>query len=166
MKVQNHHCRRLHNPPEQVGERLDTLATRRDGLWPHERWPRMRLDKVLGVGAKGGHGPIRYVVEEYVPGRKVVFRFTGPKGFCGTHQFLVGTLEEGCELRHTIAMRISGSALLTWPAVFCPLHNALLEDSLDKVEAELSGSEWRRREWPLHVRVLRKLLARRSGRAS
>jgi len=166
VRVENYHYRRLDQPPDLVGNRLDTLATRGDALWPHERWPRMVFDKPLGVGARGGHGPIRYVVEGYEPGLQVVFRFTGPKGFHGTHRFMVGVLEEGCELRHTIDMRVSGPALLTWPVIFRPLHDALLEDSLDKVEAELSGREWRRRELPLLVRVLRKLLARRSGRAS
>jgi len=120
----------------------------------------MAFDKPLGVGAKGGHGPIRYVVEEYQPGRQVMFRFTGPKGFHGTHSYAVIDNEGGCELRHTIDMRTSGSAVVTWPLIFRPLHDALLEDSLDKVEADLSGLEWHGRKWPFWVRVLRKILAR------
>ena len=146
--------------------RLDSLASRGDALWPHERWPRMVLDKPLGVGARGGHGPIRYVVEEYKPGRQVVFRFTRPEGFHGTHSFTLNALEDGCELRHAIEMSISGPAFFTWPLVFRPLHDALLEDSLDKVESDLSGGKWRRRDLPFRVRLLRTLLARRPRRLS
>jgi hypothetical protein len=151
----------LDYPPEAVGSRLDTLATSGDALWPHERWPRMAFDKPLRIGARGGHGPIRYLVEEYDPGRRVVFRFTHPVGFIGTHGFWLEPMGKGCELRHTIDMRVSGSALLTWPLVFRPLHDALLEDALDKVEADLSDREWLGRGWSPWVRVLRRLLARR-----
>jgi hypothetical protein len=124
----------------------------------------MVLDKPLGVGARGGHGPIRYVVEEYRPGRQVVFRFTRPEGFHGTHSFVLNVQQDGCELRHAIEMSVSGLSLLTWPLVFRPLHDALLEDSLDKLEALLSEGEWRRRDLPFLVRLLRTLLARRSRR--
>jgi hypothetical protein len=124
----------------------------------------MVLDKPLGVGARGGHGPIRYVVEEYEPGRRVVFRFTRPKGFHGTHSFTLNATEDGCELLHAIEMSVTGPALLTWPLVFRPLHDALLEDSLDKVESELSEGEWCWRDLALLVRLLRNLLARRSRR--
>ncbi|MFB6520879.1 hypothetical protein [Streptomyces sp. NPDC056401] len=50
-----------------------------DRLWPHGSWPAMRLDPCLSVGAKGGHGPIRYTVSAYEPGVRVswplVFRW-------------------------------------------------------------------------------------------
>jgi hypothetical protein len=120
----------------------------------------MVLDKPLGVGARGGHGPIRYYVEEFDPGRRVVFRFTSPPGFHGTHGFQVEASGVGCELHHTLDMRVSGSALVTWPFVLRPLHDSLLEDALDKVEANLSDQAWIRRELPPFVKVLRKMLAR------
>jgi hypothetical protein len=125
----------------------------------------MALDGPLAPGAKGGHGPIRYSVEEYEPGRQVVFRFLAPTGFHGTHRY---TLEEGMvgtTVIHAIEMKISGSALVSWPLIFRPLHDALLEDSLDKIEAHLSGEPWKRRSWSGWVMLLRRLLAkkRRAG---
>ena len=72
MPVHNIHQRRIAAPPARVGELLDTLASGKDRLWPHERWPPMKLDTPLGIGATGGHGPIRYVVEAYDPGVQVV----------------------------------------------------------------------------------------------
>jgi hypothetical protein len=161
LKVLNRHARRFDAEPEKVGACLDSLASRQDLLWPGEQWPAMAFDKPLGVGARGGHGPIRYSVEEYQPAQKVVFRFTSPKGFDGTHTFEVEDLATGCELRHTIDMRASGPALLTWPLLFRPLHDALLEDGLDKVEAHLRGREWHRRKWSPWVRFLRGILGRR-----
>ncbi|MDQ3135435.1 MAG: hypothetical protein M3Q76_11655, partial [Acidobacteriota bacterium] len=67
--MKNVHERILQSPFAAAGELIDKLASRDDLLWPRERWPAMKLDRPLGVGAKGGHGPIRYVVEAYEPGR-------------------------------------------------------------------------------------------------
>jgi len=161
LRVFNRHSRKLQKSPEAVGKLLDSLASRSDGLWPHELWPRMAFDKPLGVGAKGGHGPIRYTVESYEPGRFVTFRFTSPKGFLGTHVFTVEEADGETELTHTIDMKVRGGAILTWPMVFRPLHDALLEDALDKAQASLGGGEWERRGWSTYVRSLRRLLAKR-----
>src|SRR5438128_791395 len=80
MQIVNVHQRLLNASPERVGALIDSLSSRNDMLWPHENWPRIRLDRALGVGAAGGHGPIRYTVEAYAPGHSVRCRFTGPKG--------------------------------------------------------------------------------------
>ncbi len=65
----------------------------------------MRFDRPLQVGAVGGHGPIRYEVEEYTAGRVVRFRFTGPDGFHGTHRYEVTVLSQGeTSLQHVLEM--------------------------------------------------------------
>ena len=161
MRVLNEHLRLLPASPESVGELMNTLASRGDLLWPHERWPRMKFDGPLAVGAAGGHGPIRYTIQDYDPGRRIVFRFTAPVGFHGTHSFAVSPREGGCELRHVLEMRVSGRALLIWPLVIRHLHDALLEDALDKAESVLNEGDWVKRRWPFWVRVLRRLLAGR-----
>lgn len=165
MRVSNHHWRLFCQSPDRVGACLDSLSDQAEALWPFERWPRMAFDRSLGVGAKGGHGPVRYFVEEYQLGRQVTFRFTRPDGFHGTHGFRVTQTESGCELRHAIEMKVSGPALLTWPLIFRPLHDALLEDALDKVEAHLEGRDWAQRDLPWVVRTLRRMFAkkRRAG---
>jgi hypothetical protein len=63
-------------------------------------------------------------------------------------------------LRHVLEMRITGPARLTWPLVFRPLHDALIEDSLDRAAASV-GMPPTRRPWPPEVRLLRRLLAPR-----
>jgi len=158
MQVLNEHLRLIPASLESTGELMDTLASREDLLWPHERWPRMRFNGPLAIGAVGGHGPIRYTIEAYEPGRRIVFRFSAPKGFDGTHSFQASAREGGCELRHVIQMRVSGRALLTWLLVIRPLHDALLEDALDKAESILNEGDWVQRRWTLWVRVLRRIL--------
>ena len=59
MKIQNIHERVLDAPAGKVGALIDSLAAADDLLWPTDRWPPMQFDRALGVGASGGHGPIR-----------------------------------------------------------------------------------------------------------
>ena len=163
-KVGNVHKRRMSASQERVGELLDSLSGSDDRLWPFERWPPMRLRRSLTVGAVGGHGPIRYRVEEYEPGARVTFGFTRPKGFHGTHRFEVVADADGTILRHRIDMRLAGIALLSWPLVFGPLHDALMEDCLDKAEASLRGEAAPHPRWSLYVRSLRAVVRLVQGR--
>jgi len=87
MKVLNIHERELEADYEQVAKLIDSLSSEDDLLWPNQCWPRMKFDRPLSVGAKGGHGPVGYVVEAYKPGESIKFRFTSPKGFNGLVTF-------------------------------------------------------------------------------
>lgn len=160
MRVYNVHERELPASAGRVGELLDSLASREDALWPHHLWPRMRLDRPLGVGARGGHGPIRYFVEDYAPGESVRFRFVGPRGFDGFHRYdIIRTGEGSAVLRHTLEMTTRSRAVLTWPIVYRPLHDALIEDSFAAAETAL-GHLPRRRPWSPWVRLLRAAVSR------
>lgn len=165
--IENVHERQVRASPAAVGELLDSLSAKDDRLWPRGEWPSMRLDKPLQVGAAGGHGPVRYVVESYEPGRSVRFRFTAPSGFHGHHTF---TISEGAGgsavLRHELTMTVTGWSRITWPLFFRPLHDALIEDSFDRAESEVGkppSVPARRSRW---VRVLRSLASGRSNRPS
>jgi uncharacterized protein YndB with AHSA1/START domain len=158
MRVLNVHRRVLAAPMIQGGELVDHLGSRGDLLWPNESWPRMRFDRELQVHARGGHGPVRYEVLEYEPGRRVVFGFERPRGFHGTHAFeLLPRVAGGCELVHTLDMHASGRALLAWALVFGPLHDALLEDAMDRASA-FTGTPFRPAGWGVHVHLLRAAL--------
>ena len=159
-RVVSVHERLLPSRPDEVGALIDSLASRKDRLWPRDAWPSMRLDSGLRVGSEGGHGPIRYRVEAYEPSRRARFRFTAPRGFDGTHEFEVVPTDEQATLRHVIDMRILGLARLTWPAVYSPLHDALIEDALDRAESALGVGAGRRTPWSPRVRALRRLLGR------
>lgn len=148
--------------PAQAGALLDTLASDNDLLWPHQSWPPMKLHEPLGVGAIGGHGPVRYVVEAYTPGASVRFRFLAPRGFVGFHTYEVAQDSGAVILRHVLEMRAQGPALVTWPLFFRPLHDALIEDSLARAEAVL-GLPAKVQPWSVWVRMLRWIASR--GRA-
>ncbi|MGW6951200.1 SRPBCC family protein [Streptomyces xanthophaeus] len=115
----------------------------------------------LGVGAVGGHGPVRYTVASYVPGTWVRFAFTGPRGFHGFHEFAVLPVDaDRTLLRHTPAMSTNGLPRVTWPLVWRPLHDACLEDSLDRAELARTGAVARPARWSPYVRFLRTLAGR------
>jgi hypothetical protein len=147
-KIRNVHSRDLPVSREQVAALMASLVSADDRLWSRQWWPPMRFDRPLSVGADGGHGPIRYVVESYVPGEHIVFRFTAPRGFHGTHAYFIEPVSDThSRLRHVLEMRITGPALLSWPLVFRPLHDALIEDSLNVAEAHVQNRKPTPRQW-------------------
>ena len=159
--VLNIHERLLHTSVTEGGTLIDTLASADNKLWPHDQWPAMKFDRPLRVGAIGGHGPIRYTVESYQPGHCIQFRFTRPKGFLGYHRFEIEPMgSEESKLRHIIEMQVQGTARLSWPLAIRPLHNALIEDALDRAEAH-TGRQPDKRNWSLWVKLLRRIMSRR-----
>ena len=158
MAIYNVHERLL---PEGAGILIDGLGSDDDRLWP-QHWPPMRLDRPLAVGAAGGHGPIRYTVDAYVPGRWARFRVTAPRGFDGFHEFTVHDRPGGVLLRHTIAMRAHGTGRVAWPLVIRWLHDAVLEDLLDRAELVTTGAVAHPARWSAYVRILRALGRRRA----
>jgi hypothetical protein len=165
VRVLNVHERSFRSSPRRAAHLLDSLSSPNDVLWPSQHWPRMRLDKPLQPGARGGHGPIRYSVVAYEPGRKVTFEFISPPGFVGKHWFeVLSDGAGGAVLRHTIEMCLVGSALLTWPLVIRPLHDALVEDALTNAQVAL-GEQPAPRAWSPWVRLLRRMVGRGSRAA-
>lgn len=103
---------------------------------------------------------MRYFVEAYEPGRLVRCRFTAPRGFLGTHALVVQPVDAGTTvLRHELFIEPRGPARITWPLVFEPLHDALIEDGLDRA-AIACGQPPVAAPWSRRVRALRALLAR------
>lgn len=156
--VINVHERVLHAPLATVGGMIDGLGAQGGALWPGERWPPVRFRGPLAVGTSGGHGPIRYTVEAYEPGRSIRFRFTAPRGFVGVHGFEAEEIAPGeVRLRHALEMRVEGWAKLTWPLAFRWLHDALIEDAFDYAEAFVAARPVEQRRWSLWVRLLRRV---------
>jgi hypothetical protein len=99
----------------------------------------MRFDRGLQVGATGGHGPIRYMVDRYEPGSSVAFRFTVPKGCMVSTASRFPSHVDGYRLRHVVEGHRTGPRRLLWPALYRPLHDALIEGLLDRAEHALTG---------------------------
>ena len=160
MKVLNVHTRTLAVDIASAAPLIDQLASDNDLLWPHEQWPPIRFDRPLQTNAKGGHGPIRYFVNHYSPGREVRFTFTAPKGFNGDHAVELEPFGENqVRLTHRIDMSITRWALFSWTFVFRPLHDALIEDAFTKAERSLGLPE-NPLPWSAWVRWLRQRLRR------
>ena len=158
MQVRNVHERRFSLPPATVGALIDSLASHDDRLWPCGNWPPMRFDRPLAVGAVGGHGPVRYSVAEYRPSQSIVFRFSAPRGFNGTHRFEVEEQQGQTVLRHVIEMRATGMALLSWPLAIRSLHNAAIEDCFDQAAISLKADLPHPARWSVYVRLLRAVM--------
>ncbi len=119
----------------------------------------MKFDSPLGVGARGGHGPIRYTVSEYLPAQKIVFEFCKPKGFLGFHALEVVPIGQNeTLLRHTVKMKLHGLARFSWPILYRPLHDALVEDAFTRAEISL-GVAPKLKPWSVWVRILRYLFS-------
>jgi hypothetical protein len=165
MRIRNIHERRLAASLEASGTLIDGLARDDDRFWPHENWPPMRFDRPLQVGAAGGHGPVRYRVTDYNPGARVVFQFDSKKGltrgFQGEHHFELRAEGGHTVLRHVIEADCAPFAWLRWHFIVRPLHDALLEDALDKAEVAVGNPQEKPAKWSLWVRLLRRSVRRR-----
>jgi hypothetical protein len=158
LKVINVHRRIIHQPKGEIDELIKTLATENDKVWPFEKWPKMIFKDGIKVGSHGRHGPIQYVINEHVPGELIQFQFTNPSGFDGIHKFeIIALAPDQVELTHTIDMITSGSGTLKWILGIRWLHDALLEDLLDKIENQFDDRNMKTK-WNLWVIVLRKVL--------
>ncbi len=165
MKILNVHERSMDGPRTIVSELLDGLSGPNDRLWPGDRWPPMKLDSALQVGAVGGHGQVHYRVSEYSRGTKVAFSFDDSglvAGLEGGHRFEVISSGERTVLRHVIEATCNFRSWLFWTVVVRPLHDALLEDALDRAERAVTTSSHGSSRWSLWVRFLRFLLRRGS----
>ncbi len=161
MKVLNTHKRVLNEPKQNIAELLATLSKENDKIWPIEKWPAMRFRNGIKIGAKGGHGPIRYSVEKYNPNEIIQFQFSKPKGFNGIHKFELKELpNKKTEIKHTIEMETKGKGTLVWFFAIHSLHNALIEDGLDKIENYFSNDK-KVTAWNVWVKIIRKLLVKK-----
>jgi hypothetical protein len=156
--MRNVHERVVAASADRVGALLDALGGPGDRLWPAPEWPPMRLDRPLAIGARGGHASIRYKVTAHDPGRRVQFTFAPGVGVRGTHTFTVTPLgADRTLLRHDMAVRLEGPLRLGWPLVVRWLHDALLEDLLDRAEDAVGVPPVRRAGHSAWVRLLRRL---------
>jgi Protein of unknown function (DUF2867) len=118
----------------------------------------MELDGPVALGASGGHGPLRYRVTDYRPQRLIEFTMLPGQGLDGTHTFSVRQAGPAATLvRHVAEPRLRGSMRLLWPLGVRWIHDAVLEDLLDRAEAAVGAGPARPARWSPWVRLLRRL---------
>jgi hypothetical protein len=160
LKIVNVHQRLLQASPTRVAALIATLGSANDQLWPRTGWVPMVLDRPLGVGASGGHGPSRYHVEAYEPESFVRFRF---KHLDGWHAFAIReATPEHCLLEHRMQINAHGRTLLRWLFIIRALHDACLEDLLSQAQASL-GETPRVVHWSFYARLMHRFSPFRDG---
>jgi hypothetical protein len=155
MRIDSIHARELPVPAQELGELLDGLAGPDDKLWPIGRWPNdpIEFDRPLAVGARGGHGPIRYTVVAYEPGRLITFEFEPGSGLRGHHGLEIEPVGNGrARMRYVLDVEVDGIYRLVRP-VFLAMHDALVEDIFDKAELATTGRLVRPARWPRWLRL-------------
>lgn len=156
MVIRNVHTRVLECDREQAGALLAQVAGACSPLWPVDRWPALLLDRPLGVGARGGHADIRYTCTAYEPGERLEFTFTPQMPLAGTHAFVItrGPRAGTTLLSHELDATGGLQGRLLWFGAIRWLHDALIEDLLDRAKAEVRGERAVPRSWSPLIRVL------------
>ena len=152
--VHNVHERELPVGAAEVGRLVDRIGAADDPLWPVPAWVPVRFDRPLAVGADGGHGPIRYHVTGYEPGRRVELTFHPRTGLIGAHTLEVE--ERGphaCVLRHRVSARPVGRMRLLWPALVRVCHDTVIEHLLDNAERAVTGTVVHPVRYPWRARL-------------
>lgn len=152
MRIVNIHHRRIAATAAQITPLLLTLGSAEDRVWPHENWPRMQLDRPLQTGSAGGHGPIRYRVSICEPAQRVRFEFE--RGSQGFHEIALTDEGASCLLTHTIDTRPTLKFLIAWHLSIRFMHDALIEDLFDKLQAQFEPLPQPSR-WINYVKFLR-----------
>jgi hypothetical protein len=134
-KIRNVHERRIAANPDVVWDVLMAMPGPNGRLWP-PGIPSMRFDGPLAVGADGRHGPIHYQVTVLDPAAgNVVFAFREPTGLVGRHSFYVRPDKNaGAMLRHEVVANPEGWMRLKWPLIIRWVHDAVVEEVLDRTE--------------------------------
>ncbi|MEU4620447.1 DUF2867 domain-containing protein [Actinoplanes sp. NPDC023801] len=152
--IDNIHERILATGIAEAGALLDRLGAPGDPLWPSPTWIPMRFDRPLAVGADGGHGPVRYHVTAYEPGRRVEFTFHPRIGLTGTHTAEILPHGPGsCVLRHRLVATSTGKMRLLWPALVRVCHDTVVEHLLDNAEHAVTGTVARPVRYPWRARL-------------
>ena len=160
--VRNVHERVVDADAEAVGALVDSLSSPDDRLWPNRRWPAMRLDCGLEIGSDGGHGPVRYAVARYEPGRLVAFAFTHDSRWTGEHRLEVLPASRAATAL-LAATRSRDPTRLAAPRLAALLPLAPRRPDRGRVRPRRGAAGRRRvaaRPLPVHVRALRSLASR------
>lgn len=157
--MRNIQSRVIDAPAESVGALLNDFGSDADVLWPKPQWVEAKLDRGLEPGSTGGHGPIRYTVTEFEPGKRVRLQFDPTIGIVGYHELIVAPRGESrSELTHVIDGRVRGSMRFLWPVAVRWVHEAVLQDLLDNAERAATGTLTNgKSRWSPWVRFLRKV---------
>lgn len=151
----NIHRRVMDGSLDDAAALLAQIGTADDTVWPTWRWPALLLDNGLTVDSLGGHGSVRYRVAE-VESHRVRFVLTSAGPFEGEHTFALAQPQPGkvAWMHHLDVI----SSLPDWALrVVVRLHDGLIEDLFDNVQAQLAGKPLRPRPFTPQYALLQRL---------
>lgn len=138
--VFNMHRRTIAADLDSVGKVIDSLGGPQDLLWPAQDWMPMRLDGPMELGTTAGHGPGRYYVVGYQPGRWIRFEQTHPGYMQGFHEFSAHPAGPNVTvLQHLLAMRFTPLGWPIYPTLLRVVHDTIIEMAMDCAERATTG---------------------------
>ncbi len=138
MHVHNKHARKISRPAEEVFCSLAELGTSTDSLWPAPSMPFERTPGPLMVGStRESHGIIRAVLDEFDPGRRLVWRADQPF-LKGTHGFEVTPTRTGCQVEHVLEADLAWWFVPVWGFKVRAVHDRIIERLFDRIETVVS----------------------------
>jgi len=147
--IRNVHTRDLGVPAGPFVDRIQEL-------WP-PAWGKQEFDRPLGVGADGGHGPIRYHCTSFTPGESITFAFREGHG---THTLSAS----GTVVRHELVGDFPLATRIRWALVVRWLHDACLEDLFDNFERAAGREPAAPARWSPWVRLVRRVIGALTNR--
>lgn len=141
MKIFKIHQRFYKNNPILMNI-IPQLCSPNQTIWPIENWPALQFNDGVKLEAHGGVATIRYRISEILPNSKIVFSFTTPKQFNGIQRFDVNPIGLNMtEFKHTTEIVVGLKGYIYWHSIIKWLHNALMEDMLNKISGKVAGEE-------------------------
>jgi len=136
MHIRNTHRRWIARPAAEVFSALETVGTKDDRIWPAPSMPFERTPGPLRVGeTRESHGMIRAVLDEFDPGRRLVWR--ADQSFLqGTHGFEVIETDTGCRVEHVLDADLAWWFVPVWVLKVRAIHDRILERLLQRLESE------------------------------
>lgn len=152
------HSRKFKCSKQSIMILISKFASEESPLWAYKLWPRDKFDSEIRIGAVGGHGATRYIVEKYDAEKELIFRFIAPKKYIGFHGFRFIEEDGDVVLTHFTSLSLKGYHWLMWHLAIRWVHDALIEDSFDSAELFLTGKVLRPNRWKWRVYFLRHCL--------
>jgi len=135
MHIRNEHVRWIPRPASEVFGQLEAVGTEGDTIWPAPSIPFKRTPGPLTVGqTREHHGIIRAVLDELLPGRRLVWR--ADQAFIqGTHGFEVTETADGCNVAHVLEADLAWWFVPIWVLKMRAIHDRIVERLLQRLDA-------------------------------
>ena len=155
--IHNEHRRTVRATPGRAAFLLDEIAEPGNAYWPSDRLASPADGPPAGRRRHRRARPRPVLVHGLRTGTAGGVHLRARHRGIGTHTFdvLDGPTRDTCVLRHVISGRTHGLGVLAWPLAIRWLHDAVLEEMLDRAAVVLGDPPATPARWSPYVRLLR-----------